>query len=434
MKPDTRDDAVPEAELRIPLVEEIAHVSARERLSGIVRVSTVTETDEAEVERDLERDDVDVKRVPIGRWIADSEPFPDVRTEGDVTILPVVEEVLVVERRLRLVEEVRITRRTSTQKVQVPIRLRSQRVIIERAGPDGVFAQHNPENMEPNMTEQTLVGYFDTRQQAEAARDDLVIAGIGATAARILPEEDTSYTRSGVDASYDHRRDEGGFWASLRDLFLPEEDRYAYAEGMSRGGVTLSLSVDDAEYARAAEILERNGSMDVDELETEWKNTGWRGYSAEGAGAVDHSATARAVETGDTVIPIVEEQLRVGKRQVDKGRVRIRSYAVETPVEETVNLRSERVFVERRPVDRALDGPEKAFTDRVIEAEEHAEEAVVSKEARVREEIALRREAEERTETVSDTVRHTEVEIEDDRTEAERLDTDRAFASKPFPH
>ncbi|PZO79285.1 MAG: hypothetical protein DI629_10005 [Mesorhizobium amorphae] len=284
------------------------------------------------------------------------------------------------------------------------------------------------------MTEQTLVGYFDTRQQAEAARDDLVIAGIGATAARILPEEDTSYTRSGVDASYDHRRDEGGFWASLRDLFLPEEDRYAYAEGMSRGGVTLSLSVDDAEYARAAEILERNGSMDVDELETEWKNTGWRGYSAEGAGAVDHSATARAVETGDTVIPIVEEQLRVGKRQVDKGRVRIRSYAVETPVEETVNLRSERVFVERRPVDRALDGPEKAFTDRVIEAEEHAEEAVVSKEARVREEIALRREAEERTETVSDTVRHTEVEIEDDRTEAERLDTDRAFASKPFPH
>ena len=125
----------------------------------------------------------------------------------------------------------------------------------------------------------------------------------------------------------------------------------------------------------------------------------------------------------------MEEQLRVGKRQVDMGRVRIRSYVVETPVQESVKLRSERVFVERRPVDRALSGTEAAFTDRVIEAEEHAEEAVVSKEARVREEIALRREAEERTETVSDTVRRTAVEIE--RLEAERLEVEPLRTNKP---
>ena len=112
---------------------------------------------------------------------------------------------------------------------------------------------------------------------------------------------------------------------------------------------------------------------------------------------------------------MVEERLRVGKRDVNLGRVRVRSYVVEEPVSEDVRLREDRVEVERRPVDRALEGDEAAFVDRTIEAEERAEEAVVSKDARVTEEISLRRESQERTETVSDTVRRTEVEVEDDR-------------------
>ena len=99
----------------------------------------------------------------------------------------------------------------------------------------------------------------------------------------------------------------------------------------------------------------------------------------------------------------------------------MRSYLVEEPAEEQVTLRQERVRVERRPVDKELTGREDAFQDRVIEAEEHAEEAVVSKEARVTEEITLRKEAEERTETVSDTVRRTEVEVEDERGGRQRL-------------
>jgi uncharacterized protein (TIGR02271 family) len=115
-------------------------------------------------------------------------------------------------------------------------------------------------------------------------------------------------------------------------------------------------------------------------------------------------------------IPIVEERLRVGKRQVEHGRVRVRSYVVETPVQEQVTLRQERVEIERAPVDRPLTAADKAdFQERTIEATESAEEPVVSKEARVREEVRLRKEAEERTETVSDTVRRTEVEVDDQR-------------------
>ena len=113
----------------------------------------------------------------------------------------------------------------------------------------------------------------------------------------------------------------------------------------------------------------------------------------------------RLSDRGEEVIPVVEERLRVGKRDVSHGRVRIRSYVVETPVEEQVTLREERVAVERRPVDRALGDAEQAFQERTIEAEERREEAVVSKEARVKEELVVRKEAEQRTETVSDTVR-----------------------------
>jgi stress response protein YsnF len=88
---------------------------------------------------------------------------------------------------------------------------------------------------------------------------------------------------------------------------------------------------------------------------------------------------------------------------------------VETPVEEQVTLREERVAVERRPADRALGDADEAFQERTIEAEERSEEAVVSKEVRVTEEVVIRKEAEQRTETVSDTVRETKVEVEDER-------------------
>jgi uncharacterized protein (TIGR02271 family) len=119
------------------------------------------------------------------------------------------------------------------------------------------------------------------------------------------------------------------------------------------------------------------------------------------------------------VIPLVEERLRVGKREVAQGRVRVRTYVVETPVQEQVTLREEHVEVERRPVDRPLTDADRVdFKDRTIEATETSEEAVIGKEARVREEVVVRKEAGERTQTVSDTVRRTEVEVEDDRKRA----------------
>ena len=105
------------------------------------------------------------------------------------------------------------------------------------------------------------------------------------------------------------------------------------------------------------------------------------------------------------------------KREVGRGGVRVRSYVTETPVHEQIRLRQERVNVERRPVDRATDdlGAD-AFKERTIELNETSEQAVVSKEARVTEELRIHKDVEQRTQTISDTVRRTEVEVEDGRT------------------
>ena len=126
------------------------------------------------------------------------------------------------------------------------------------------------------------------------------------------------------------------------------------------------------------------------------------------------TGTDRKAEVGD-VIALYEERLDVGKREVSHGAVRVHSRVVETPVEERVSLHDETVQVDRRPLDRVVSGTDALFQDRTIELEEFVEEAVVSKEVRVVEEVSLRREAHDRTETIRDTVRHTEVEIEDGR-------------------
>ena len=131
-------------------------------------------------------------------------------------------------------------------------------------------------------------------------------------------------------------------------------------------------------------------------------------------GAVGSSETART-GTEEEVIPIVEENLVVGKRDVNRGGVRVRSYVTETPVHEQVRLREENVNVERRTVDQPLstaDGD--AFRERTIAMTATGEEAVVGKNARVVEEVVVSKTAGERVEEVSDTVRKTEVEIDRD--------------------
>ena len=120
-------------------------------------------------------------------------------------------------------------------------------------------------------------------------------------------------------------------------------------------------------------------------------------------------------QSSDTsrAIPVVQEELKVGKREVQRGGVRVFSRVVETPVDQTIGLREEHVNVERRPVDQPISSADaSAFKEQSIELRETAEEAVVQKSARVVEEVLVGKEVSQRQEQIHDTVRHTEVQVE----------------------
>ena len=311
---------------------------------------------------------------------------------------------------------------------------------------------------------QTITALYDNRQDAQDALAKLVAAGIPESSVRLVQGREGSTAQS--TRAYDHTRDEGGFWGSLKDLFMPEEDRYSYSEGLNRGGTMLTVSADDSKIRNVADILEQTNAVNLDEREASWRQEGWSGYTggttgAEAAGGIPATGTsagttglhatggassAGSYASGATstpgvahdaqagsreTIPVVEERLNVGKRVTEQGRVRLRSYAVETPVNEQVNLREETVHVNRHRVDRPVTAADEAlFAEKTIEATERVEEAVVSKDARVVEEVGLRKDATQHTETVTDKVRRTEVEVEDERGNVTRTGTGGTTADK----
>lgn len=115
-----------------------------------------------------------------------------------------------------------------------------------------------------------VTAFFDTQDAAEKARADLVAAGIS---------PDTISMAGGVQP--DHAAAEGGgFWHALKEFFMPEEDRYTFAEGLRRGGFALSVGTSEAHYDHAVEILDADGAVDIDEREQSWRNEGWSGTPA----------------------------------------------------------------------------------------------------------------------------------------------------------
>lgn len=117
----------------IPLVEDELRVRTRSVVTGKVRVRTVTDTVDDLVSHELKGVRAEVERLPIDRLLDPGEAPPEPRVEGNVRVVPIVEEVLIVEKRLLVKEEVRITLRDTTERVEVPVQLRKQRAVIERS-------------------------------------------------------------------------------------------------------------------------------------------------------------------------------------------------------------------------------------------------------------------------------------------------------------
>jgi uncharacterized protein (TIGR02271 family) len=279
------------------------------------------------------------------------------------------------------------------------------------------------------MTQTTLTALYDTRGDADTAAERLVTeVGLARSDIAVTAQE----TGRDADAA-----EGGGFLASLKNLFVPDQDHKTYAEAVRRGGFLLTARVEQRSAERVMDILEEHGAVDLDDRQQSWRTEGLSSQQATGAAALADGTVAIAAvaapqqvpvtapaaapvesrsSSNDEKIELVEETLRVGKRAVSGGRVRVRSYVVETPVEEQVSLREEHVDIERRQMDRAPTAADEAlFAERVIEATETGEEAIIAKDARVTEEIVVRKDTEERVETVHDTLRHTEVEVDDTR-------------------
>lgn len=229
----------------------------------------------------------------------------------------------------------------------------------------------------------TLVCLFHHDDRAQAAEQNLRTTGVPADAVTVI-----GGSRGSVD---DLDKSE------LASLGMPDRDYDHLKAGLRDGGVVLAVSAAAEHVGKIESIFEKHSAEKIDEAETQ----------------PVRALSNATLEDSSGVVPILQEDLVVNKRTVDQGGVRLYRKIVEIPVEESVNLREEHVRVDRLAVDRPITDQDLAFQPRSIELTETAEEAVVAKEARVVEEIVVSKDAVEHTQTINDTVRHTEVEVQE---------------------
>ncbi len=247
----------------------------------------------------------------------------------------------------------------------------------------------------------TVVGLFPQADDAQGAMRDLEALGVRRNSVQVM----TSDARDKV-------------LNALTNVGVPQDDAHLYAEGVRRGGALVVGTVEDNQADEAVAVLDRNNTIDIDKLGSRYRETGYTEYSAAAPAYTEPDMTTERDLNKQITIPIVEEQLVVGKREVQRGGARIHTFVTERPVEESVSLHEEHVSVERRPVDRAATDAD--FQNKDITMTETAEEAVVGKTARVVEEVVVGKEASDRVETIHDTVRRTDVEVDDIKDDAPR--------------
>jgi uncharacterized protein (TIGR02271 family) len=262
---------------------------------------------------------------------------------------------------------------------------------------------------------QTVIAAFQDRAQAERARDQLVQRGIDREDVHIEMPQATEPLKEESGGS-------GGISGFFSNLFGSDDDFERHGrtwnEAVRHGHPVIVVDASDERQAQeAASCLQGLGAMDIDKHAGEWNIQGRTSATSDVAKARDTSQPARK----DGVLDVVQEELHVGKRTVSQGGVRVIQRVSSKPVREVLRLREERAVVERRPVNRqASAGDLNAFKEGTMEVRESAEEAVVSKGARVVEEVRVGKDVREREQVVEDTLRRKDVDVERIGTSSER--------------
>ncbi|MFD2998872.1 DUF2382 domain-containing protein [Pontibacter toksunensis] len=257
------------------------------------------------------------------------------------------------------------------------------------------------------MKAQTVIGIFDYGVDAQMAAQQLMSNGIpeekidiavrgakdnrdttaSTTADRPNPTASTTANTNRTD-------NDSSFFGSL---FGDNEDRNKYSEVAQHGSIVTVHAETKDQAHRAAELLDKFGAIDVDERAEKYKS-------------MPREKRAQWINSS---IPVVQEEMKVGKREVETGGVRLRSRIIEKPVEEHLRLREEHVRVERNAVNRPASEKDLAtFKDSSKEFIEHAEVPMVDKQARVVEEVNIGKQTTTRDETIRDTVKKQDVDID----------------------
>lgn len=313
-----------------------------------------------------------------------------------------------------------------------------------------------------DTTDCTVVAVFNSADDARSAVAELKSSGFGSDKVFVSSEgaQGVSFRQAeagtaadlGTGGSYPSQapstmsHHEGGITGWFKSLFGANDEhehRRGYESAVAGGKTIVSVDAPESSADRISDILNRYSPVNVHTEDygeargvatSNTYDAGYQGSRSDILNARDELRSAPAATTGSAgapltgrtaantaatdiagrqEIPVVQEELQVGKRAVQRGGVRIYSRMAETPIEENVSLREEHVRVDREPVNRpANEADFRAGREQVIEVAEYAEEPVVSKQARVVEEVRVNKEASERTETVRDTVRRNDVEVE----------------------
>ena len=253
-----------------------------------------------------------------------------------------------------------------------------------------------------------VIGLFSSEEVAQRVIDDLRAQG---------------FNRRNINHLQGDRED---LEDELEREGVSNTDASYYAEGLRQGGALVSVRAEDDHVDEAVAIMNRHADTE-DEFrddasytapltgtETDTVDPEIAGADTLATGEVTSGSSAVKTDADEAHLDVVEERLKVGKREVQRGGMKVRRVVTERPVEEQVVLRDETIRVDRRPADRTLDSTEgDLFSEQTFEFTETDEEAVIAKEAHVIEEVVVGKEVETRTETIRDTVRRADVEIEE---------------------
>lgn len=222
-----------------------------------------------------------------------------------------------------------------------------------------------------------IIGVFDSTSVADDVAKDLQSSGFSSSAV-------TQYKGSSSDLE-----------TQLQNAGVEADEARDYTTSVTKDGAIVVVQADETQTDEAVAIMNRY-------------------YTAADSDAQYATGDGQTTTGGtdEERLEVVEEQLQVGKRAVERGGVRVKRVVSEREVEEQVTLRDETIKVDRQAVNRSVTDADDLFTEKTIELTETDEEAVVAKEAKVVEEVVVGKEVENRTETVRDTVRRADVEIE----------------------